>query len=104
MPLPISEIGELTVLAIAPYVRALLAGLGEGAIKGAGTDVYQTAKALYQQLWESKAEPATAEAAIKQLAAAPGRADVKEAVKATLIALLGVVHKWLILGNTRSTN
>ena len=64
------------------------AGLGEGAIKGAGTDVYQTAKALYQQLWESKAKPATAEAAIKQLAAAPGRDDVKEAVKATLIALL----------------
>ena len=46
MPLPISEIGELTVLAITPYVRALLAGISEGEIKGAGINYPKFGKAL----------------------------------------------------------
>ena len=88
MTLPVSEIGELTVLALAPYVRALLAGIGDGAVKGAGKDVYETAKALYQQLFQKADVDPTTKVALSQLAAAPGQTAVQQAVKETLISLL----------------
>ena len=88
MTLPVSEIGELTVMALAPYVRALLAGIGDGAVKGAGKDVYETAKALYQQLFQKLGVDPTTKVALSQLAAAPGQTAVQQAVKETLISLL----------------
>ena len=84
---PIDQIGEAVVLAIAPYIPKLLNGLGEGAIKRAGADAYDTAKALYQEAFTKKGSKA-AQAAIEQWASQPESEARQQILQAELTALM----------------
>lgn len=82
----IDEVGEATVRLIAPYVPVLLNKLGEGAIKKAGSDAFDTAKVLYQKLW-AKNDKAT-RTALERIADNSGNASYEQMLQVELIALL----------------
>ncbi|WP_205879048.1 tetratricopeptide repeat protein [Leptolyngbya sp. BC1307] len=84
---PIDQIGEAVVLAIAPFVPRLLNGLGEGAIKRAGSDAYDTAKALYQEIFTKKDSQA-AQAALEQWVSQPESEARQQVLQAELTALM----------------
>ena len=83
----IDQIGEVVVLAIAPHIPDLLRQVGEGAIKKAGSDAYDTAKALYQEAFTKKGSTA-AQAALEQLASQPESQARQQVLQEKLTALM----------------
>ncbi len=84
---PIDTIGEVVVSVIAPHIPKLLNGLGEGAVKRAGADAYDTAKALYQAIFTKKGSQA-AQAALEQLGSKPESEARQQVLQEELTALM----------------
>ncbi|MEM8504409.1 MAG: tetratricopeptide repeat protein [Cyanobacteria bacterium P01_D01_bin.1] len=85
---PINQIGEETVRAIAPFIPVLLNKLGEGAVKKAGADAFDQAKALYAQLWTKAKDDEPTRTALEQAANAPEETAYQQALQTKLIELL----------------
>ena len=85
---PLNEIGEETVRAIAPYIPILLNNLGEGAVKKAGAEAFDTAKTLYNRLWTKAKNDEATKAALEQAAGEPESEAYKQALQKKVIALL----------------
>ena len=83
-----NDIGEATVKAIAPYLPILLNNLGAGAVKKAGAEVFDTAKALYDGLWSRAKDDEATQAALAQAASEPESEGYQQALQEKLVALL----------------
>jgi len=88
MILPTGEIGELIVLAVAPFVKKLVSGLGEGELERAQVEAYATAKALYQQLRKKAQYDPSATAVIEQLVTAAENVSAQSVLIQQLTELL----------------